>query len=114
MYVRIQSILRKIDKEVLLNEVNYDKLHDDLSYDLIKQIYNFNNVLNEVISKNEPYILSRYLIKLAQSYSTYYNTYKILSDDIEERNSRVYLIRIIANILNVGMGLLGIEMPEKM
>ena len=56
MYVRIRSILRKIDKEVLLNEVNYDKLHDDLSYDLIKQIYSFSDVLEEVITKNEPYI----------------------------------------------------------
>ena len=114
MYVRIRSILRKIDKEVLLNEVNYDKLHDDLSYDLIKQIYSFSDVLEEVITKNEPYILSRYLIKLAQGYSSYYNTYKILSDDIEERNVRVYLVSIIANILKIGTSLLGIEMPEKM
>jgi len=114
MYVRIQSILRKNDKEVLLNDVKYDKLNDGLSYELIKLIYNFNNVLNDVISKNEPYFLSRYLIKLATTYSEYYNTYKILSDDIEERNSRIYLIKVVADILNKGCNLLGIEMPEKM
>ncbi|MBR2712986.1 MAG: arginine--tRNA ligase [Bacilli bacterium] len=114
MYVRIKSILRKIDKEVLINDVKYDKLHDDLSYDLVKQIYSFNDILKEVIDKNEPYILSRYLIKLAQSYSDYYNTYKILSDDIDERNSRVYLINIVGTILKQGCSLLGIEMPEKM
>ena len=114
MYVRIQSILRKNDKEVLLNDVNYDKLNDGLSYELIKLIYNFNNVLNDVISKNEPYFLSRYLIKLATTYSEYYNTYKILSDDEEERNSRIYLIKVVADILNKGCNLLGIEMPEKM
>ncbi|MBO5530587.1 MAG: arginine--tRNA ligase [Bacilli bacterium] len=114
MYVRIKSILRKLDKEVLINDVKYDKLRNDLSYDLVKQIYNFNDVLKEVVDKNEPYILSRYLIKLAQTYSDYYNTYKILSDDIDERNSRVYLISIVANILKTGCKLLGIEMPEKM
>ncbi len=114
MYVRIKSILRKLDKEVLINDVKYDKLLNDLSYDLVKQIYNFNNTLKEVTDKNEPYILSRYLIKLAQTYSDYYNTYKILSDDIDERNSRVYLISIVANILKTGCKLLGIEMPEKM
>ena len=114
MYVRIKSILRKLDKEVLINDIKYDKLHDDLSYDLVKQIYNFNNTLKEVVDKNEPYILSRYLIKLAQTYSDYYNTYKILSDDMDERNSRVYLISIVANILKTGCNLLGIEMPEKM
>ena len=114
MYVRIKSILRKLNEEVLINDVKYDKLHDDLSYDLVKQIYNFNDVLKEVVDKNEPYILSRYLIKLAQTYSDYYNTYKILSDDIDERNSRVYLVDIVANILKTGCSLLGIEMPEKM
>lgn len=114
MYVRIKSILRKLDEEVLINDVKYDKLRNDLSYDLVKQIYNFNSVLKEVIDKNEPYILSRYLIRLAQSYSEYYNTYKILSDDIDERNSRVYLISIVANVLKTGCKLLGIEMPEKM
>lgn len=114
MYVRIKSILRKLDNEVLINDVKYDKLHDDLSYDLVKQIYNFNNTLKEVVDKNEPYILSRYLIKLAQTYSDYYNTYKILSDDIDERNSRVYLISIVANVLKTGCNLLGILMPEKM
>lgn len=114
MYVRIQSILRKNEKEVLLNDVNYDKLNDGLSYELIKLIYNFNNVLNDVIGKNEPYFLSRYLIKLATTYSEYYNTYKILSDDEEERNSRIYLIKVVADILNKGCNLLGIEMPEKM
>ena len=114
MYVRIKSILRKLNQEVLINDVKYDKLRNDLSYDLVKQIYNFNSILKEVVDKNEPYILSRYLIKLAQTYSEYYNTYKILSDDIDERNSRVYLISIVANILKTGCNLLGIEMPEKM
>ena len=114
MYVRIRSILRKYDKEVLLNNVRYDKLHDSLSYELVKLIYNFNNILNDVISKNEPYFLSRYLIKLATTYSEYYNNYKILSDDIDERNSRIYLIKIVSEILKTGCNLLGIEMPEKM
>ena len=60
------------------------------------------------------YFLSRYLIKLATTYSEYYNNYKILSDDIDERNSRIYLIKIVSEILKTGCNLLGIEMPEKM
>lgn len=114
MYVRINSILEKNNKEVLINNINYDKLHDDLTYEIVKQLYNFNNILKEVIKKNEPYILSRYLIRLAKLYSNYYNTYKILSDDIEERNSRLYLILIIKDVLEKGCNLLGINMPKKM
>ncbi len=114
MYVRIKSILRKNDKEVLLNDVKYDKLLEGLSYELVKLIYRFNDVLNDVISKNEPYYLSRYLIKLATTYSEYYNNVKILSDDEDERNSRIYLITIVSDILKTGCNLLGIEMPERM
>lgn len=114
MYVRINSILHKIDNKVLINDVNYDKLSNDLSYRLIKLIYNFENVLKEAASKNEPYILSRYLIKLANAYSVFYANNKILSDDIEERNSYLYLINVVGSILKQGSKLLGIKMPDKM
>ena len=114
MYVRIKSILRKNDSEVLLNNVKYDKLLEGSSYELVKLIYRFNDVLNDVISKNEPYILSRYLIKLATTYSEYYNEVKILSDNDDERNSRIYLIWVVSEILKTGCNLLGIEMPERM
>ena len=49
MYVRINSILRKLDNEVLINDVKYDKLHDDLSYDLVKQIYSFNDIFGKIL-----------------------------------------------------------------
>ena len=114
MYVRIKSILRKNDNEVLLNDVKYDKLLEGSSYELVKLINRFNEVLNDVISKNEPYLLSRYLIKLATTYSEYYNEVKILSNDIDERNSRIYLITVVSEILKTGSNLLGIEMPERM
>ena len=114
MYVRIKSILRKNNEEVLLNNVKYDKLLEGLSYELVKLIYKFNDVLHDVIEKNELYYLSRYLIKLATVYSEYYNNVKILSDDKEERNSRIYLIKIVSDILKTGCNLLGIEMPERM
>jgi arginyl-tRNA synthetase len=114
MYVRIRSILRKNDKEVLLNNVKYDKLLEGSAYELVKLVNKFNDVLNDVINKNEPYFLSRYLIKLATTYSEYYNEVKILSDDEDERNSRIYLVTIVSEILKTGCNLLGIEMPERM
>ena len=114
MYVRIQSILNKTDEEVLLKDVSYDKLTDDFSYALIKSIYSYNSVLNEVISKKEPYILSRYLIKLANEYSSFYSNNKVLDDNDEIRKTRLYLISMVGEILKSGMNLLGIEMPNKM
>ena len=105
---------RKNDTEVLLKNVKYDKLLEGSAYELVKLVNKFNDVLNDVINKNEPYFLSRYLIKLATTYSEYYNEVKILSDDEEERNSRLYLVTVVSEILKTGCNLLGIEMPERM
>lgn len=114
MYVRIKSILRKNDNEVLLKNVKYDKLLEGQAYEIVKLINKLNDILNDVIDKNEPYFLSRYLIKLATTYSEYYNEVKILSDDEDERNSRIYLVSVVSEILKTGCNLLGIEMPERM
>lgn len=114
MYVRINSILSKVDNKVLINDVSYDKLTDEETYNIIKLIYKFNDIVSLAAEKNEPYIISRYLIKLANAYSSFYTNNKVLSEDIKERNSRLYLINIVGNILKQGSYLLGIEMPDKM
>lgn len=114
MYVRIKSILDKVDEKVLLKDINYSKLGDDLSYNIVKLIYNFEEIVKQAAYKNEPYIISRYLIDLSHAYSIFYSQNKILSDDDEEKNARLYLINIVGNILDIGCKLLGIQMPSEM
>lgn len=114
MYVRINSIIEKSNENVLLKDINYSKLSDELSYSIVKLLYNFTDIVVQAQEKNEPYILSRYLIDLAKSYSAFYNQNKVLSDDIEERKARLYLINIVGNVLKTGCELLGIQMPNKM
>ena len=53
------------------------------SQNIIKLLYDFQNVLIQVTQKEEPSILSRYLIELAKSYSTFYNENKILCEEKE-------------------------------
>ncbi len=114
MYVRIKSIIEKSNENVLLKDINYSKLNDELSYNIVKLLYNFTDVVIQASNKNEPYIVSRYLIDLAQAYSLFYNQNKVLSDDIEERKARLYLIDMVGSVLKTGCGLLGIKMPDKM
>ena len=56
----------------------------------------------------------RVLMYFINTYSVFYANNKILSDDMDERNSYLYLINIVGNILKEGSKLLGIEMPNKM
>ena len=81
---------------------------------MIKKIYEFNNILKQVIEKNETSILARYLIELAQGYSNFYNDNKIIVEDKKVQDARLYLTYAVGNVLKIGMKLLGIEMPTKM
>lgn len=113
-YVRTKSVLEKIGNLPVIEEIQFDKLLDDASKNIIKLIYNFENILIQVTEKEEPSILSRYLIDLAKAFSNFYNDNKILVDDKELQNARVYLTYAVGKVLKIGAQLLGIEMPDKM
>ena len=113
-YVRTQSLVEKAEKMPRAEELNVELLADELSIAVLKQIYNFNDVLIQVTEKNDPSILSRYLIDLAKSFSVFYNENKIICDDKEMQNARIYLTYAVGKVLKQGANLLGIKMPNKM
>ena len=113
-YVRTKSVLEKIDKIPEFKDINLSKLEDENSQNIIKLIYNFENILIQVTEKEEPSILARYLIDLAKAFSSFYNDNKIIVEDKELQDARVYLTHSVGKVLKIGAGLLGIQMPEKM
>ncbi len=114
MYVRIRSVLEKAGGIPNIADVNVAKLNDTYSQEVLKLIYNFEDTLVAVTEKEEPSILSRYLIDLAKAYSSFYNENKIMVDDKEVQDARVYLSYATAKVLKEGTALLGMEMPNKM
>lgn len=120
-YVRTKSIIEKagftiegIQNDNSLGEICLEYLNDADSQNILKLIYNFEDVLKQVTDKNEPSILSRYLIDLAKAYSVFYNANKVIVDDEKVKNARVFLTYATGNVLKIGANLLGIEMPERM
>ena len=113
-YVRTKSVVEKAGGVPDISEVNTELLQDEYSIRLAKLIYGFEDVLVQVTDKNEPSILSRYLIDVAKAYSNFYNENKIINDDKALQDARVYLTYSVGRILKTGAGLLGIEMPDKM
>ena len=113
-YVRTKSVLEKAGYMPKIEEVKFDNLLDEASKNCIKLIYNFENILIQVTEKEEPSILSRYLIDLAKAFSNFYNDNKILVEDKEIQNARVFLTYAVSKVLKIGANLLGIEMPNKM
>ena len=113
-YVRTKSVLEKAGYMPTIEEIKFDKLLDEASKNIIKLLYNFENTLIQVTEKEEPSILSRYLIDLAKAFSNFYNDNKILVEDKDIQNARVYLTYAVGKVLKTGAKLLGIEMPNKM
>lgn len=113
-YVRTKSILDNVQSIPNIEEIKTKELLDDKSINLIKNIYEYSDILKTATLKNEPSILARYLLNLAKSYSGFYNENKIIVENEETKNARIYLTYITKTILEKGMKLLGIEMPDKM
>lgn len=114
IYVRTKSILENANRVPEIEKIDVKELLDEDSIEVIKNIYNFEEVLKTVTEKNEPYLLSKYLIELAKNYSAFYNNNKILTDDETKTNARLYLTKMVNIVLKNGANLLGIKMPNKM
>ena len=113
-YVRTKSVVKKAGGIPNSKEINVELIKDEYSQKIINLIYNFENILKQVIDKNEPSILARYLIDLAKAFSNFYNENKIICEDKELQNARVFITYATGKVLKNGAKLLGIEMPEKM
>jgi len=113
-YVRTKSVLEKAGYLPKTEEVKEEKLNDEYSINIIKLIYSFQDTLVQVTKKDEPSILARYLLDLAKAFSVFYNENKIILEDKELQNARIYLAYMVGKVLKLGANLLGIEMPDKM
>ena len=115
IYVRTKSVLEKVNNVIpKVDDIKFELLQDKESLKVIKQLYNFENILTSVIDKNEPSLLARFLIDLSQSYSNFYNENKIIDENEDIKNARVFLSYAVGNVIKIGCGLLGINMPNKM
>lgn len=114
IYVRTKSLLEKAGYIPELKDVDFTKLEDETSMKVIKQIYNFGDSIKQAAEKYEPYIVARYLIGLAQDFSSFYNENKIIGEEKSVQDARLYLAYATGVVLKAGAGLLGIQMPDRM
>ncbi len=113
-YVRIKSVLEKVNYIPKKDEIDIKNFQDEYSQNILDIISNFQDTLLQVVNKNEPSFLSRYLIDLSKAYSTFYTENKIICEDKSVQDARIYLSNITGKVLKQASKLLGIEMPDKM
>jgi arginyl-tRNA synthetase len=110
-YVRIQSIFRKAGDVLPSSNVS---LAEPAELVLAKRLCQFAEVVPTILNDFRPNILANYLFELANSFHGFYEACPVLKSEEPTRSSRLALCQLTARILQRGLELLGIEVPERM
>jgi arginyl-tRNA synthetase len=87
----------------------------DKEVELVKLIRRFPDIVSEAGAGYSPALIANYCYELSKEYNQFYHDFSILGEsEIPVRNFRLALSWLVSSILNSGMWLLGIEMPERM
>ncbi|WP_099188623.1 arginine--tRNA ligase [Tepidibacter mesophilus] len=112
-HTRACSVLRKANEEVTM-DVDFSVLSDDDSVNVIKEIGNFPKAIQDVIKNNEPHIIARYVVDLAQAFNKFYHDNAIIVEDEKVRKARLALVLATKQTIKNALSLLGVEAPERM
>lgn len=109
--VRINSILKNVEKT---STDNLQFIHP-IEHKIIRQLYQFPDVIQELLQSYEPAHLTKYLFNLTQLFSKFYEQITILhEEDIDLKASRVRLVCAIKTVLENGLKILGINSIDHM
>ena len=113
-YARIRSILRKAtetpDGKTLPAVVLADK-----EIELIQKMNEFGAAVEQAGKDYSPSGIANYCYELTKVFNQFYHDYSILNEPDEQKKAvRIVLAKNVAKIIKNGMGLLGIEVPERM
>lgn len=116
-HARIRSVLRKAEaSDIQLPAAA--PLVDDLSEKelyLIRLLNAFPDTVSEAAQAYSPAVVANYLYDLAKEYNQFYHDYSILKEEnADKRTIRLLLSELTGRVLKNGMGLLGIDVPERM
>ncbi|MEP6956618.1 MAG: arginine--tRNA ligase [Chthoniobacterales bacterium] len=113
-YVRIQSIFRKAETSHLSPLTSHIFLSAPAERELAKRLCQFGEVVPTVLNDFRPNVLANYLFELANSFHAFYEACPVLKSDEPARSSRLALCKLTARVLQRGLDLMGIEVPERM
>jgi arginyl-tRNA synthetase len=111
-YVRCRSIFRKLPAAFVAPGAL--RFQEKAELDLAKKMILFPDVVPAVLDGFKPNILASYLYELAAVFHVFYETCPVLSAELSVRDTRLMMCDIFSRLLATGLGLLGIEVPEKM
>ncbi len=116
-HARIKSVLRKADDlGINYNEaLNVQTVLSEKEKYLIQLLTEFPTTVKQAGDEFSPALIANYIYELVKEFNQFYHDYSILKEENKDlRNFRLVLSASIGNVIKNGMGLLGIEVPERM
>ena len=116
-YARIRSILRKAEDAGIQvpAELPSDVALSTKEEEIVQHLADFAAVVRQAGVDYSPSGIANYCYELVKEYNQFYHDFSILREEDEDKRAfRLVLSKNVAKIVRLGMGLLGIEMPERM
>ena len=112
-YARIRSILRKAPDHLVFPDK--PSALNDKEIELIQKMNEFSAAVEQAGKDYSPSGIANYCYELTKVFNQFYHDYSILNEPDEQKKAvRLILAKNVAKIIKNGMGLLGIEVPERM
>jgi arginyl-tRNA synthetase len=111
-YVRIRSIFRKAGESA--SKIDRLVLAEPAEINLAKRLSQFAETVPQVLNDFRPNILANYVFEVANSFHTFYEACPVLKSEEPARSSRLSLCDLTGRVLQRGLELLGIKVPERM
>jgi arginyl-tRNA synthetase len=108
-----ESLDQVVGPEVLRKYFSGD---DGLAYwELTLLMAQLEMIVDQAIASQEPAGLAKYAFRLAQTFNNFYHRFHILSEpDADQQRFLLYLVHLVNQTLTSALGLMGIEIPERM
>ncbi len=113
-HARTASLLKKSrwNEADLVDAVGPEDLDEPETFELVKRLAEFPEVVVRAAEQREPSEIARHLLSLCQGFNSFYHAHRIVGSDREK--ARTALVRAVQKSVAFGLYLLGIEAPEEM
>ncbi len=112
-HARLCSLKRKFDRE-LPDAIDFSLLAEEEEKRVLLALSVYPDKIRQAAAEYEPFVISSYLIELAQQFNTFYQKHRIITDNESLSNARMALSEAVRTVLGDGLGLLGIYPLERM
>ena len=119
---RINSIFRIIKKDInsefKINDKNFQL--NSFEKKIIRKVFEWPNVIEVASKRYEPHRLTFYLYELSTLFHTYWSKgneddeFKIIKNNNNYENSSIIILQLLSTVIDNGMNILGVSLPDKM